>query len=136
MLVLMLTLIYVDWIQVRAHTREAIEVCMSEPTLDEYERCAVLIETVGDVDGDGRHTWHDAYVKDHCERCPECCIDFDDPHGPSGPDRTPEETFCTPDVCPGRCCPCVKGAEGKWWIDATYFGTDDDIGCGVPYPAE
>ncbi len=134
--VLMCGIAYIDWVCVRSETEDAIVACMKANTKAEFDRCATLVVKVGDVDGDGRHTWHDAYVHDHCKRCPECCIDFDNPNGPSGPDRTPEDTFCTPDVCPGRCCPCIKGAKGKWWINDTYFGTDDDIECGVPVPVE
>jgi len=93
---------------------------------------------VGDFDGNGVKDWHDRYVFDHCKACPECCTNGTEPveEEYSGLDRIAEQAFCTPDVCPGRCCPCVKGAKGLWWIDATYFGTDDDPECGVPVPVE
>ncbi len=91
-------------------------------------------------------SWHQRYVEDHCARCPECCVEitesgFIDEYGVERPldwlpdddsdeevlsDRAEnEDLFCTPDVCPGPCCPCVKGVGDLWWIDYTGFGTDD-----------
>ena len=68
-------------------------------------------------------TWHERYVADNCERCPECCSD----------DRQAESVFCTPDLCPGPECQCFMDPDGVWWVDATMSGTDDDedeIECG------
>jgi hypothetical protein len=74
-------------------------------------------------------TWHQAYIEDNCARCPECCVtvELDEEHEllHEADDREDEDRFCTPDVCPGRCCPCVKGVGGLWWINYTSFGTDD-----------
>jgi hypothetical protein len=86
-------------------------------------------DTYGAYDGN----WHQAYIEDHCARCPDCCVtaEFDDEHvllheEDDLADRVEnEDLFCTPDVCPGPCCPCVKGIGGLWWIDYTSFGTDD-----------
>ena len=29
-----------------------------------------------DVDGDGKITWHDCYIWDHCKRAPENCVNI------------------------------------------------------------
>ena len=104
--------------------------------------------------------WHARYVADHCERCPECCTAtsnkiawledggtcFEDNFDKieSGwsrerlltwcmpdVDRSDEEQYCGTDVCPGECCPCVKGPQGLWWIDYTGFGSDEGS-CNQP----
>ncbi len=122
---------YAWWLMERDAVMTSIVACMVDTSREEFDRCSHQV-TVGDVDGDGEVNWHDAYVHDHCERCPECCVDTSKPPQddvPSGIDRIAEDMFCTPDVCPGRCCPCVRGIQGLWWIDETYFGTDDDTEC-------
>lgn len=79
-----------------------------DPTVPEYEG----------------QSWHERYVNDHCARCPECCVFVENEEYVI--DRSDEELFCTPDVCPGLGCPCALGPKGLWWIDYTGFGTDED----------
>ena len=99
--------------------------CMRDPSHLEWQRCAHQV-AVGDVDGDGHNTWHDAYIFDHCQSSPESCVDGEPAEVFTGLDRIAEQMFCTPDVCPGRCCYCVKGDDGQWWIDDVLIGNDDD----------
>lgn len=79
--------------------------------------CGAGVEDAPDTESH----WHDRYVADHCARCPDCCVsDLDYPI-----DRKDEDKFCSVDVCPGPCCPCITGIDGLWWINYTSFGTDD-----------
>ena len=41
--------------------------------------------------------WHEKYVADHCERCPDCCVTINHCEG-----------------CPGPDCDCIKTANGGW----------------------
>jgi len=43
-------------------------------------------------------SWHQRYVKDHCDRCPECCTNADDECG----------------LCPSKVCRCFKDEYGVW----------------------
>lgn len=64
--------------------------------------------------------WGQLYIADHCENCPECCVaDLWD----AGEDDD-DATFC--ENCPSDACQCFQDEEGRWWIDATLAGTDDD----------
>ena len=68
-------------------------------------------------------TWHDRYIEDNCRRCPECCVsDLWD----GGDDRENENTFCTPEACPGEFCPCVLDDKGVWWVNATLSFDDSE----------
>lgn len=70
----------------------------------------------------GTH-WHGRYIADKCAQCPTCCTgDILE----MGVPREDEDLFCTPDVCPGDHCPCVRGPNDLWWINYTGFGTDDE----------
>lgn len=42
-------------------------------------------------------SWHDKYVADHCERCPDCCVTINHCEG-----------------CPGPKCDCIKTTNGDW----------------------
>jgi hypothetical protein len=79
-------------------------------------------------------SWHDDYIRGNCGRCPECCVselwdggadedvtdeDADAWNDVEGDRADIEDILCTEDDCPGDNCPCVKDADGVWWLDAT-----------------
>ena len=64
--------------------------------------------------------WGVRYIHDHCERCPECCVaDLWD-----GGEEDDDSQWC--EDCPSDSCLCIQDEEGRWWLDATRAGTDDD----------
>jgi len=75
--------------------------------------CELFVDrSVPEYDG---QSWHERYVEDHCNACPECCTNMAD-----------EAVFCTSDVCPGVACPCVEGLDGEWTINATLSFDDSE----------
>lgn len=79
------------------------------------------------VKSDGRKAqnedhWYNRYTKDHCDRCPECCVHikadgFIDEYGVTRPldwlpDNGENENHCSD--CPGASCQCIKTTEGAW----------------------
>lgn len=116
------------WYEARVPPKDWVADCMNDKSRDESQRCHRLLK-LGDVDGNGLINWHDAYVHDHCTRCPECCVT-----GRVYTDGEAEQ-WCGPDVCPGRCCHCFKSG-GVWAINWTSFGTDDDPECSDEYPSK
>ena len=67
----------------------------------------------------GEEHWYERYVRDHCERCPDCCI--------ATPPLEDDSKLC--EDCPGESCICVKDGNGHWWIDATLGDTKETKCC-------
>ena len=57
--------------------------------------------------------WHDRYVRDHCERCPECCT----VSLWAAADEVDDGDHC--EGCPGFDCLCVQDSRGAWALNAT-----------------
>ena len=66
-------------------------------------------------------TWHDRYIEDHCNNCPECCVEL--PLEESGCGEGQDTEYC--EDCPGPECICVQGPEGIWWVNATIGDTEE-----------
>lgn len=122
-----------------------------EQMLDDASAHDVFVEEVVDRTKEEYpgQSWHERFINDSCERCPDCCVrvtenGFIDPYGVERPfDWLPEDEetladisencnlateehdllgdveFCSSFTCPGSDCPCVQDDQGRWWIDAT-----------------
>ena len=58
------------------------EACKANPRHPNYYKKANIVEAPlncpdEDVDGDGKITWHDCYIWDHCRRTPQNCVGGD-----------------------------------------------------------
>ena len=60
------------------------------------------------VEDDPSDSWHDAYVADHCDRCPECCVSDADM------DAAGEDASDHCSDCPGEECLCIQDTDGNW----------------------
>ena len=85
-----------------------------------------LVDSAGEIMWEEETHWGERYISDHCARTPECCVqideDLDDEDLWDGGDDN--EEFCR--FCPGAACQCFQDEEGRWWINYTVAGTDDD----------
>ena len=55
--------------------------CQEQDCEEDFYKVARIEEALlrcpkKDVDGDGKLTWHDCYVWDHCKRTPENCVNI------------------------------------------------------------